>query len=518
MDLTSTNSESKIAREYQRVSQDKSGRERSPEEQHIENKAAADIRRWLLGIPYRDIGSASDFSDKTRVEFDQLMADLQDDTFGADILILWSISRGSRRLREWLDLIDLLIQCKVLVYVTAHDRLYNPTSRHDYRAIIDEVMKAEDQAHEISEGVRRAAVGGAVRGEPWGQCPYGYRRIYNERNGKLVRQEEEPEEATVVRELFSRLEANHSLRSIEIDFAARGITTRPRLNKKTGKIETRPFTAQHLRKLALTATYAGIRVHDPLRWGKGHAHPTPDSKETPAQWPALVEMETYLAVRKILTDPSRRTSRDGRAMHLLTGIAVCGVCGSILSATNKVSVGPRYRCYRKGCASIFRKDLDELIESVIIGFLSREDNYSAFTQQSTVELDKVREQLALARAAWDALASSGISLELAALREPAVLARIAELEAEEKTLRVVPALPAGLQPGADIAARWHSPGTPVTARRAAARTVLAPGVLGRLLLLPAPAGRIGVRAPAVQRVAFRRPDGDHSLDTLEIFS
>lgn len=56
-------------REYLRVSQDKSGRERNPEEQHDENAEAAGGWGIALGEPYRDVGSASDFARRTRDDF-----------------------------------------------------------------------------------------------------------------------------------------------------------------------------------------------------------------------------------------------------------------------------------------------------------------------------------------------------------------------------------------------------------------------------------------------------------------
>jgi hypothetical protein len=42
-----------------RISVDKSGRERSPEEQHADNEQAAAEHGWALGDPYRDVRSAS---------------------------------------------------------------------------------------------------------------------------------------------------------------------------------------------------------------------------------------------------------------------------------------------------------------------------------------------------------------------------------------------------------------------------------------------------------------------------
>src|SRR5438445_6935124 len=93
-------------REYLRVSFDHSGYERSNDDQHEDNASAAEQFGITLGKPYRDVGSASRFNHKERDDFVRLMRDLREDTFGADLLVLWENSRGSRKPREWLDLID----------------------------------------------------------------------------------------------------------------------------------------------------------------------------------------------------------------------------------------------------------------------------------------------------------------------------------------------------------------------------------------------------------------------------
>ena len=90
------------AREYLRVSVDKSGLERSPAEQHADNECVAAEHGWQLGDPYRDVGSASRYANGNgRPGFGRLVADLEAGRFGAGVLVLWEASRGSRRLSEW---------------------------------------------------------------------------------------------------------------------------------------------------------------------------------------------------------------------------------------------------------------------------------------------------------------------------------------------------------------------------------------------------------------------------------
>jgi len=75
-----------------------------------------------------------------------------------------------------------------------------------------------------------------------------------------------------------------------------------------------------------------------------------DGKPLRGIWDALVSEEDYLALRNILTSPSRRTSPGKKVQHLGSGIIRCGVCGEVLrssSVGNRGDRTPIYRCTRK---------------------------------------------------------------------------------------------------------------------------------------------------------------------------
>ncbi|GDY33235.1 recombinase family protein [Gandjariella thermophila] len=106
-----------------------------------------------------------------------------------------------------------------------------------------------------------------------------------------------PDEAPIIRELFERLRQGHSLRTIQRDFAARGIQNR----------SGRPFSSQHLRGLACNAAYAGLRVHYATPTVGPRRRPTGITNEadvTKAVWPGLVEPETFYAVQRRLVSPA----------------------------------------------------------------------------------------------------------------------------------------------------------------------------------------------------------------------
>jgi site-specific DNA recombinase len=116
----------KSAREYLRVSLDRSGRARSLEEQHADHVRVAGEQGWVEDS-YRDESvSASRYSRRVRDGCDALITDLEGDRFGARVLMMWESSRGSRRVGEWVRLLELCEQRSVSIFVTTHGRCYEP--------------------------------------------------------------------------------------------------------------------------------------------------------------------------------------------------------------------------------------------------------------------------------------------------------------------------------------------------------------------------------------------------------
>jgi site-specific DNA recombinase len=136
-------------------------------------------------------------------------------------LWLWESSRGSRKVGEWVTLIELCEQQQVKIHVTTHNRTYDPSNGRDRRSLLEDAVDSEYESGKISARLKRAAAANAAAGKPHGRAPYGYRRRYDERTKKLIAQEEDPIEAPVIRELFERVKSGHSLRSIALDWEAR---------------------------------------------------------------------------------------------------------------------------------------------------------------------------------------------------------------------------------------------------------------------------------------------------------
>lgn len=493
---TKTGRKTLTAREYLRVSQDRSHRARSVDEQHGDNERAATDNGWTLAESYRDNDrSASRYAKKAREGYDQLIADLRADRFKADVLVLWESSRGSRKVSEWVVLLELLEARGVKIYVTSHGRTYDPKNHRDRRSLLEDSVDSEYESGKTSDRVRRAAEAAAKEGRPNGRAPFGYRRVYDERTRELVRQEPDPATAPLVRELFDKVHAGHSIRSISRDWEARGVTTR------SGK----PFTPSHLRSLLVMRAYVGERVHNPE-----HLAVTPDMV-TEGIWEPIVDRATFEEVQDIITAPERRTTRPGRGVHLLSGIALCDVCGGRLASTMQRRDTGEYHCQKGGHVRVSEVDLDEVAVAVMLARLNDKELRAAraAAEDSSEALTSARAAVKAIRKELEALyadAEAGrVSPVLAGKFEKGLLARLAEAKETAKAL----ANPADLDRLFPDGTTWAS--MPMSAKREVARRLLTipqdenDFAIGELRLMRRDPSAGPRRVPAAERVRWFPP-------------
>lgn len=485
-----------VLRFYLRVSKDKSRRERSPDEQ--DKHLVGDTNEYGWGVHpdrYRDIGSASKHARKKRDDFGQLLADLTNDTFGANVLGLWEGSRGSRKMEEWVHLLSLLELRGVLVWIHVKKRLFDPRNPHDRADLLTAAIKDELYSAEVSDRATRASAANVEAGRPHGKLQYGFKRIYDAETRELIEQIHDPEKAPIVAELFERLKAKWSINRIRNDWIAREI-----FNGK-GK----PFAHKQIRAMALSPAYAGLRERT-----------NPDGSITYVEgiWEGIVSVADFIEVKGNLEDPARRTQHDSRARHLLSvsSAAACGVCLGPLQSFNDQRRGtPRYKCKLRGHVMVSRGELDEFAEDAILGWLADPKAYEpAFADRpddEQAEVQRVRDDLAKAKAEWKDLIRRGklreVSSAYVAEVEPALLEEIKDLEAKRDELSAPRKLVNLIKPGHGVRVRWEN--TPPEARREIARVVLSPEYLGPLRLMRSPKPR-AKGFPIHERVRFGDED------------
>ncbi|MCM1977199.1 recombinase family protein [Streptomyces sp. G1] len=471
-----------VGREYLRVS---AKGDRSIPEQHEDNARSAEREGVILAAPYKDQGSASRYAQRARDDFDRLVDDLKNGQFGADLLWLWESSRGSRRVGEWVTLIELCEEQGVRVFVTTHSRVYDPADPRDRRSLLEDAVDSEYESAKISKRTLRGLEANAAEGKPHGICPFGFDREYEIRRGKRVpiRQFPHAVEAPLVVELFERVRARVPFTVIEEDWARRGVLGR------RGK----PMSAQTLRDLVTHVCYIGLR--------------SVKGRLVKASWPRLVSDELFYDVQQLISDPSRIKGNPGTARYALTGAVPCGGCSGPITVRNRPKE-TTYEC-KRGCWRVSKAEVDQILvgdaerPGLILKYLSREENYRALdAEDASEEVAEIRDALAKARAdlreTEEAEAETLEEERRFARRAERLRTRIADLEEQRKKF-VRPSKLRELFPsGPNVAARWHA--TPVPAQRAVVELLLTPAVLGEVQIMPSSSTARSV----AERIVIRR--------------
>ena len=327
---TATSAKPLVTREYLRVSKDRTRKGKSPDQQHAENLDAIERQGWTPhpAPPYRDTDrSASRFATKAREAFQDLLDDLRNGAFDADVLVLWESSRGSRRLDEWATLIDLCSKRNVHIFVTTHRHLYDPGNARDRRSLGEDAVDSEYESGKTSERIQRHVRDAAKAGKPHGKNLYGYRRVYRPgpSGPELDYIEEHPDQAPIVREAAERVLAGETFYTVAKSFNARGIPPRrPSFEEHRAHLG---WTPPAVKQMLTVPAYAAKRVH------RGEI-------VADAVWPELIDFATWTKLQAVISPPERKRTNDWVATHLLTGIAVCAVCGSGLRL-GKQNLGKR---------------------------------------------------------------------------------------------------------------------------------------------------------------------------------
>lgn len=423
---------------YGRQSQNKA---KSIAEQLAAGKAIASESGWALAGTYQDGSSASRYARKQRDDWQRALDDIADGVIS--VLILWEASRGDRTLTTWSQLLDLCREKGVSIYVIADERLYDPRKARDWKTLATAGVDSAGESDLISMRVIRGQAGAAALGRPaHGRTPYGYRRTYDPATGELTGQEPDLDAAPIVKEIFRRLAKGEPVSIIVKDLNRRAVPP-----GGGGK----QWYRARLRLLANNRAYIGERVHR--------------QAAVPGIWPALVKPAVFYTVQRVLTDPKRRKTKPGRALHLLSYIGTCVPCGGPWSVTRG-----RYQCVERGCVSVNQAVTDAFVETMMFARLDQPDVYEALRQhgdaddQAVLEADNEVAALQLRLDEWRLSAARGqASPATMAVVEAELVPQIAAAQRRSALASIPPELRALLEPGADVRKRWKD--TPMAARR-----------------------------------------------------
>lgn len=408
---------------YLRISEDRAGLSAGVDRQREDCERRALDRGWEVVAEEAD-NDTSAYSGKRRRGFEAMLKAVE--SGAVQVVLAWSLDRLQRSRRDEVRLYELCQKHGVLLSLVNGADLDFPTAAGRFVAdSLGSVARFEVELK--SDRQKRAQLQAAQKGlRSGGRRPFGY-----EADGVKVR----GVEAAAVRDGFAALLAGESLAGIARAWNGRGLVTG----------QGSPWRRDAVRVVLRNPRYAGLRAH------KGEV-------VAAAVWPALVDEGTWRAAREILDHPERvRAPRAAR--YLLSGLAVCGVCGSPIHAGGAARRGVRaYRCGGSmGHFSRMADPVDEYVAAVVCGVLGRPDAAGLLVDESRPDVEELRVESVALRARLDSLAvdfADGVltASQLRAATER-LRARLAEVEGQMADASRVDVLGA-LVGAEDVRAAW----------------------------------------------------------------
>ncbi len=420
---------------YARISQDPREQERGVQRQLKDLRAHAQTNGWTVRGEYYD-NDISAFSEEERPGYNKLMEAalaempvVRDEGKRGVILALHSSRLWRRRVQRAQAIDDLKRAQGCVAFETGG---FFDMTKATERSQLSNLGESDTLESEVkAERVAREAQARAEEGRANGAVAYGWKRVYEyDHRGRRTgfRDEIDPEQAAVVKEITDRLLTGETLYRITDDLNLRGVLPpgaslqMKRKKRAHGNEDGLLWNKTSVKKLALRPANAGLRRH----------------KETlyPAAWPAIVPKERWEQVKALLTAPERSVQKDGLRKYLLSwGIGVCGVCDTQLAAKPRGNARKiLYVCdSKRGCVGRNVELVDAWVGAVVCARLSQPDAWAVFGPDEA-RLERLREALIserrrLTEAAED-YADKLITREQMRAVSAKLKARIADLEKE----------------------------------------------------------------------------------------
>jgi DNA invertase Pin-like site-specific DNA recombinase len=363
---------------YARISKDRTGEELGVQRQTEDIEALAQQRGLTLHEHFVD-NDISATGGRHRPNYAALLAAV--DRGEVDAVLVWSLSRLWRNRAERAAGIEKLRQHNVSVLsVKGPDLDLSTAAGRLLAGLLGEV-----DTHEVEQKSEREQR--AMRQRVEQGRPPGGPRCYGYSGGGM---ETVPDEADDVRRMFDDLLAGASLSGIASDLNKRG---RPNRNGE-------PWTHNAVRNLLLNERYAALRNY------RGELYA--------GAWPAIIDETTWRAAKHVLEDDGRATSPGPGRRWLLSGIALCGVCGDGTTMTSGSRGGPKgkpgptqplYRCRKTKHLARGTEPIDLLVEEFVIRRVSRDDAVDLLVDQEAPDAGELRSKAVALRTRLKSLAA-----------------------------------------------------------------------------------------------------------------
>lgn len=314
-------------------------RDVSIEQQLADIRAFAAREGYTIVHEYAD-HARSGFKDvSARTSFQSMIAAAETGSY--DTIIAWKVDRFGRNRED-----SAIYKGKLRRFGVRVLYAMEPIPEGSAGVLLEGMLEAtaEWYSRQLSENVTRGMTDNAHR------CLYNGTRILGYTRGQDGRYALQPEEASVVRNIFDLYRSGFSAARICRQLNDQGIRT------SRGK----KFAPEGLMRILTNERYTGIYI-----WG---------SIRVPDGMPAIIEKSVFEEAQRMRTKTARHVEQ-GAVDFLLTGRAICGHCGAAMigdSGTSKS--GARHYYYscqahkaRKGCDK--KSVSKDYLESAVVDFI-----------------------------------------------------------------------------------------------------------------------------------------------------
>ncbi|MFB9653919.1 recombinase family protein [Pseudarthrobacter oxydans] len=297
---------------------------------------------WDVAGVYRDNNLSAFRKGVRRPSWEDLLIDLA--AGAVQGIAAYDLDRIARQPRDLERLIEIYDEHPGLVFatVTGEIDLSKPDGLLMARIMVSFASKSSsDTGRRVSRAKLQIAQMGKVAGG--GYRPYGF-----EKDRRTIVEAE----AANLRDIAERALRGQSMRSIARQFDAQGIPT--------------PAGREHWSVASLTRILTSPRIAG-LRGYKGTLLLGDNGHPVKAVWPAIINMDTWTALKELLTNPDHTPKKRIDRAYLLSGFLYCR-CGAKMSGAMRKG-RPEYRC--NGCGNTHRlaAPIDEFVTGKVLNHL-----------------------------------------------------------------------------------------------------------------------------------------------------
>ncbi|MBX3315744.1 MAG: recombinase family protein [Phycisphaeraceae bacterium] len=270
---------------------------------------------WVL-IPtlYDDGGFSGGTTERPGLQ--RLLTDIRGGR--VDIVVVYKVDRLSRSLSDFARLMQTFDEHHVS-FVSVTQQFNTTTSMG--RLTLNMLLSFAQFEREVAGERIRDKIGATMRKGLFivGQTPFGYRRPAlgdPDPDNRVIRIV--PEEAALVRRVYTMYLEHRSLLTIAQTLNAEGLTTRRWTSSRKRTHGGRPWTNALLHRILTNPVYIGKIVHT-----RGSHLPNAKDRAEPVIWPGLhepiIDQEMWDRVRAVMDEHRERSHASWSHTHLLKG-------------------------------------------------------------------------------------------------------------------------------------------------------------------------------------------------------